>query len=50
MIFCRNCGYKNHCGEPLWKENINPLEGDTLYKVCDHCHCEVCINEEKTKN
>ncbi|MDC0862929.1 hypothetical protein OAP74_00470 [bacterium] len=42
---CKNCGHYSHCGQPLWKENNNPQDGNNMYKACDACRCEKCKSE-----
>lgn len=46
---CKNCGYESHCDTPLYKA-LDPMDMETIIKVCDHCRCENCKDKQNENN
>ena len=49
MIYCRNCGYKSHCGVSLKRDEPWPTSGGSrqelpqqFLEICKNCRCELC--------
>ena len=42
IVKCQNCGRDSHCGAPL----IQDLDEMKDVRLCDHCRCKGCNNED----
>ena len=42
IVKCQNCGRDSHCGAPL----IQDLDEMKDVRLCDHCRCKGCKNED----
>ena len=54
MTFCKNCGYKSHCGVSLKRDEPWPTSGGSrselhynkaLNEICNNCRCELCAGD-----
>lgn len=48
--YCMNCGNSSHCGETLYRKEIEVVNGKVIHEwtidVCKHCRCEECETDE----
>ena len=46
MIYCQNCGYNSHCGNPVRKSMYSsPRSADDALQeieICKKCRCQMC--------